>query len=268
MAGIFGFRITKSFVCNKNRPKRPANYVSFPCPSPRYNRKMPTDWNAGLYDAAHSFVWQFGRLRRIARAQPPGRARSGPQRRAGHRRAPHRQLRAPDDRRQRLSGGSRARHEPLAALQQVPTAGRAGSVLPARAGHSRAAARRAPRLAGLGPAPVPLLAAPALERILISAYFHGPALHRGRAAHCRLADRWRSHRAGSAHAGGSSVELRGAAPFPDAAGAPLRPRRSRLGGLRNLRRPILCRNAPHPGDGNPHGARRAATSSAWCSARE
>src|ERR1035438_5033773 len=39
---------------------------------PRYNRKMPPDWNAGLYDASHAFVWEFGRDLLALLAPQPG----------------------------------------------------------------------------------------------------------------------------------------------------------------------------------------------------
>jgi trans-aconitate methyltransferase len=38
----------------------------------RYNRKMPPDWNAGLYDASHAFVWEFGRDLVALLAPQPG----------------------------------------------------------------------------------------------------------------------------------------------------------------------------------------------------
>jgi hypothetical protein len=53
----------------------------------------------GVLPASFQFPREEKAGARIARAQPPRRARSRSQRRAaGHRRAPHRQLRAPDDR--------------------------------------------------------------------------------------------------------------------------------------------------------------------------
>ncbi len=39
---------------------------------PDYNRKMPADWNAGLYDASHAFVWEFGRDLLALLAPQPG----------------------------------------------------------------------------------------------------------------------------------------------------------------------------------------------------
>jgi trans-aconitate 2-methyltransferase len=38
----------------------------------RYNRKMPPDWNAALYDASHAFVWEFGRDLLALLAPQPG----------------------------------------------------------------------------------------------------------------------------------------------------------------------------------------------------
>jgi hypothetical protein len=64
--------------------------------------------------------------------------------------------------------------------------------------------------------------------------------------------------AGSAHALRSSVALRGATPFPDAAGGAFRLVGSRPGGLRHLWRALLCGDAAHRRDGDPHGAGRAA----------
>ena len=61
------------------------NFVPFPClaaaattPLPslitiaRYNGTMPPDWNAGLYDASHAFVWEFGRDLLALLAPQPG----------------------------------------------------------------------------------------------------------------------------------------------------------------------------------------------------
>ncbi len=39
---------------------------------PDYNRRMPADWNAGLYDASHAFVWEFGRDLLALLAPQPG----------------------------------------------------------------------------------------------------------------------------------------------------------------------------------------------------
>jgi len=37
-----------------------------------YNGQMPPDWNAGLYDASHAFVWEFGRDLLALLAPQPG----------------------------------------------------------------------------------------------------------------------------------------------------------------------------------------------------
>ena len=43
-----------------------------PASAPHYNRRMPADWNAGLYDASHAFVWEFGRDLLALLAPQPG----------------------------------------------------------------------------------------------------------------------------------------------------------------------------------------------------
>jgi trans-aconitate 2-methyltransferase len=69
LAGYFASQNGKRLVCAKSSKKRRTNLSGF---APAYNRKMPADWNAGLYDASHAFVWEFGRDLVALLAPQPG----------------------------------------------------------------------------------------------------------------------------------------------------------------------------------------------------